>query len=119
VTEVELRHHARDGQRSRYSMLRLVRLALHVLTGFFPQPIQWAGVLLGLLCSTVALAVAVYGVIFWIAEANFPGLTFLASLVLGVLAVQGFILALLGEYVVRIQRDVERRPLYVIDEVLD
>ena len=31
----------------------------------------------------------------------------------------GFILALLGEYVMRIQRDVERRPLYVIDEVLE
>ena len=38
---------------------------------------------------------------------------------LGVLAVQGFILALLGEYVMRIQRDVEQRPLYVIDEVLE
>jgi undecaprenyl-phosphate 4-deoxy-4-formamido-L-arabinose transferase len=119
VAEVELRHQARDGQRSSYSTLRLVRLALHVLTGFFPQPIQWAGVLLGLVCSTVSLAVAIYGVVFWIVEANFPGLTFLASLVVGVLAVQGFILALLGEYVMRIQRDVERRPLYVIDEVLE
>jgi len=43
----------------------------------------------------------------------------LADLVVGVLAVQGFILALLGEYVMRIQRDVEQRPLYVIDEVLE
>jgi len=41
------------------------------------------------------------------------------ALILGVLAVQGFILALLGEYVMRIQRDVEQRPLYVIDEVLE
>ena len=31
------------------------------------------------------------------------------------LAVQGFVLALLGEYVMRIQRDVEQRPLYVIE----
>jgi glycosyltransferase involved in cell wall biosynthesis len=119
VTEVELRHQAREGQRSSYSTLRLVRLALHVLTGFFPQPIQWAGVLLGLLCSVASLAVAIYGVGFWIVQNNFPGLTFLASLVLFVLAVQGFILGLLGEYVMRIQRDVERRPLYVIDEVLE
>jgi glycosyltransferase involved in cell wall biosynthesis len=119
VTEVELRHQAREGQRSSYSTLRLVRLALHVLTGFFPQPIQWAGVLLGLFCSVASLAVAIYGVGFWIVQNNFPGLTFLASLVLFVLAVQGFILGLLGEYVMRIQRDVERRPLYVIDEVLE
>jgi glycosyltransferase involved in cell wall biosynthesis len=119
VTEVDLRHQAREGQRSSYSTLRLVRLALHVLTGFFPQPIQWAGVLLGLFCSAASLAVTAYGIGFWIVENDFPGLTFLASLVLFVLAVQGFILGLLGEYVMRIQRDVERRPLYVIDEVLE
>ena len=38
---------------------------------------------------------------------------------LGVLAVQGVMLGLLGEYVIRIQRDVERRPLYVIQEILE
>jgi hypothetical protein len=58
-------------------------------------------------------------VVFWAIESNFPGLAFLSSLVLGVLAVQGLILGLLGEYVIRIQRDVERRPLYVIQEMLE
>ena len=98
--------------------LRLIRLAAHVLTGFFPQPIQWAGVLLAGLCGVATVAVAPTASCFWIAEYNFPGPTFLAALILFVLAVQGLILALLGEYVVRIQRDVEERPLYVIDEVL-
>ena len=32
-----------------------------------------------------------------------------------VLGIQGFILALIGEYLGRIQRDVEGRPLYTID----
>jgi glycosyltransferase involved in cell wall biosynthesis len=116
VCEVELAHRPREG--SRYSTMRLVRLAMHVLVGFFPQPIQWAGVALGAFCGVTALAVTAYGLIFWIAESNFPGKLFLAALVIGVLAVQGFILALLGEYVVRIQRDVERRPLYVIEKEL-
>jgi hypothetical protein len=57
--------------------------------------------------------------VFWVVESNFPGLTFLGALVLGVLAVQGVMLGLLGEYVIRIQRDVERRPLYVIQEILE
>jgi hypothetical protein len=35
-----------------------------------------------------------------------------------VLAVQGFILALVGEYLGRIQRDVEGRPLYTVDREL-
>jgi glycosyltransferase involved in cell wall biosynthesis len=117
VVEVDLVNH--PSEHSKYSRIRLIRLALHVLTGFWPQPIQWAGLVLGLVCGVTSLAVASYGVAFWVIESNFPGLLFLASLVLGVLAVQGLILALLGEYVIRIQRDVERRPLYVIQEILE
>ena len=50
VVEVDVGHAPRQG-RSRYSPLRLTRLALHVLAGFWPQPIQWIGVALGLVCS--------------------------------------------------------------------
>src|SRR5262245_40895275 len=46
VVEVDLEHRARQDH-SRYSPLRLTRLALHVLAGFWPQPIQWAGVVIG------------------------------------------------------------------------
>ena len=49
---------------------------------------------------------------------DFPGLLFLAGLVLGVLGLQGFILALVGEYLARIQRDVEGRPLYTVEREL-
>jgi undecaprenyl-phosphate 4-deoxy-4-formamido-L-arabinose transferase len=118
AVEVDLDHRAREG-RSRYGPLRLTRLALHVLAGFWPQPIQWAGVLIGLVCSLLAVAVGVWGVVIWAVRDDFPGLLFLAGLVLGVLAVQGFILALVGEYLGRIQRDVEGRPLYTIDQELD
>ncbi|MGH3041009.1 MAG: hypothetical protein ACRDNG_04595, partial [Gaiellaceae bacterium] len=117
VVEVDLTHRAREGT-SRYSPLRLTRLALHVLAGFWPQPIQWAGVLIGLICGLLTVVVAVWGLVVWIARADFPGLLFLGGLVLGVLAVQGFILALVGEYLGRIQRDVEGRPLYTIDREL-
>ena len=118
VVEVELDHRAREGS-SRYSPLRLTRLALHVLAGFWPQPIQWAGVLLGTLCGTLAMVVGVWATVVWVANGNFPGPLYLGGLVLGVLAVQGFILALVGEYLGRIQRDVEGRPLYTIDSELE
>ena len=117
VVEVDLAHQARADS-SRYSPFRLIRLALHVLAGFWPQPIQWAGVVIGSICALLTLAVAVWGIVFWVAKGDFPGLLFLGGLVLGVLAVQGFILALVGEYLGRIQRDVEGRPLYTIGEEL-
>ena len=106
VIEVDVGHAARQGA-SRYSPLRLTRLALHVLAGFWPQPIQTAGIVLG-----------VYGLVYWIANDDFPGPLFLGALVVAVLGVQGFILALVGEHLGRIQRVVEHRPLYLVDKEL-
>jgi undecaprenyl-phosphate 4-deoxy-4-formamido-L-arabinose transferase len=117
VVEVDVAHSPREGP-SRYSPLRLTRLALHVLAGFWPQPIQWTGVLLGAFCSIAAATVAVWGVVYWAARGDFPGSLFLAGLVLLVLGIQGFILALVGEYLGRIQREVEGRPIYAIEREL-
>ena len=117
VVEVDVAHAPRQG-RSRYSPLRLTRLALHVLAGFWPQPIQWIGVALGAVCTLLALALGGYGIGYWIDNSNFPGPLFGGVAVLFVLGIQGFILALVGEYLGRIQREVEGRPLYTIDKEL-
>jgi undecaprenyl-phosphate 4-deoxy-4-formamido-L-arabinose transferase len=117
VVEVDVGHAARSDS-SRYSPLRLVRTALSVLAGFWPQPIQWIGLALGAICTLVATALACYGVVYWIDRSDFPGPLFGGVLILFVLGVQGFILALVGEYLGRIQRDVSGRPLYTIDREL-
>ncbi len=117
VVEVDVQHAPRQGS-SRYSPLRLTRLALHVLAGFWPQPIQWIGVTLGIVCSLAAFALGVFGIAYWIGEDDFPGPLFGGAAIVFVLGVQGFILALVGEYLGRIQRDVEGRPLYTIEREL-
>ena len=118
VVEVDVAHGPR-ADRSRYGPVRLVRLALHVVAGFWPRPIQWIGLLLGALCGILSLGVAIWGLAYWIAEADFAGFLFLAGLVLLVLGIQGFILALVGEYLGRIRRDVEGWPLYVVDKEVE
>ncbi len=117
VVEVDVAHAPRQGA-SRYTPFRLVRLALHVLAGFWPQPIQWVGVGLGIICTLLATGLGAYGIAFWIDEANFPGPLFGGVAVLFVLGIQGFIPALVGEYLGRIQREVEGRPLYTIEKEL-
>jgi undecaprenyl-phosphate 4-deoxy-4-formamido-L-arabinose transferase len=117
VVEVDVAHAPRRGP-SRYTPLRLTRLALHVLAGFWPQPIQWIGIALGVLCTLAALILGVYAVGFWIQNSDFPGPLFGGVGVIFVLGMQGFILALVGEYLARIQRDVEGRPLYTIEREL-
>jgi undecaprenyl-phosphate 4-deoxy-4-formamido-L-arabinose transferase len=117
VVEVDVSHAPRRGS-SRYSPLRLTRLALHVLAGFWPQPIQWIGIALGIICTILAVALGAYGIVFWVRNSNFPGPLLGGVAVLFVLGIQGFILALVGEYLGRIQRGVENRPLYTIDKEL-
>ena len=117
VEEVDVSH-APSTSGSRYSPLRLVRLALHVVAGFWPQPVQWLGVTLGLICSLAAAALGVYGIVYWIVNSNFPGPLFAGAGIVLVLGIQGFVLALIGESLGRVQRDVEGRPLYTIEEEL-
>jgi undecaprenyl-phosphate 4-deoxy-4-formamido-L-arabinose transferase len=117
VVEVDVGHAPRAGG-SRYSPLRLTRLALHVLAGFWPQPIQWIGIALGISCTVLATALGVYGIWYWIDRSDFPGPLLGGVAVLFVLGIQGFILALVGEYLGRIQREVEGRPLYTIEREL-
>jgi glycosyltransferase involved in cell wall biosynthesis len=117
VTEVDLDHRAR-ADRSRYGMVSLVKLALHVLTGFWAQLVQWLGTILGVLGILTALGVGCWGLVYWITHGNFPGPLFLGGLVLFVLGLQGFLMAVVGENLQRIQRDVEGRPLYYIEREL-
>ena len=117
VVEVDVGHAPRQGA-SRYSPLRLTRLALHVLAGFWPQPIQTAGIVLGTVCTLASAALGIYGLVYWLTHGDFPGPLLLGALVVCVLGVQGFILALVGEYLGRIQRVVEHRPLYLVEREL-
>jgi undecaprenyl-phosphate 4-deoxy-4-formamido-L-arabinose transferase len=117
VEEVDVSH-APSSSGSRYSPVRLVQLALHVVAGFWPQPVQWIGVTLGLVCTVAAGAVGIYGVAYWILNSNFPGPLFAGAGIVLVLGIQGFVLALIGESLGRVQRDVEGRPLYTIEEEL-
>jgi undecaprenyl-phosphate 4-deoxy-4-formamido-L-arabinose transferase len=117
VEEVDVSHAAATSG-SRYSPLRLMRLALHVVAGFWPQPVQWIGVTLGLVCSLAAAALGIYGLVYWIVHSNFPGPLFAGAGIVLVLGIQGFVLALIGESLGRVQRDVEGRPLYTIEEEL-
>ena len=50
---------------------------------------------------------------------NFPGPLFAGTGIVFVLGMEGFILALIGEYLGRIQRDVEGMPLYTVAEELE
>ena len=117
VVEVDVQHAAR-ADKSRYSAMALAKMTLHVLTGFWPGLIQWVGTLVGIVGILASVVVTIWGIDVWIAHDNFPGPKFLGAVVLFILGLQCFLLAAVGEYLQRIQRDVDGRPLYYIDREL-
>ena len=115
VVEVDVGHAAR-ADASRYSPLRLVRTraqrARRLLAA--ADPVDRARArrrLHALRASASGSGASSTGS----TTRTSPGPLFGGVAVLFVLGVQGFILALVGEYLGRIQRDVAGRPLYTID----
>lgn len=118
VTGVEVRHNPRHAGRTSYSVTRQLRLALHALTSFSTTPLRIASVL-GLLTSIGSLLFGTwliarkllygYSVEGW--ASIITSMFFLAG-------IQLFVLGIMGEYIGKTYREVQRRPLYFIRETL-
>ncbi len=108
----------RAAGQSKYRPVRLFRLAYDTLTSFSTYTAQLAS-LFGL--GFAALSVAMMGLTAALAAVgaiSLPGWSWVAGGFLLLWNVQFLFLTMLGEYIVRTHRMAQRRPLYVIDEVI-
>jgi undecaprenyl-phosphate 4-deoxy-4-formamido-L-arabinose transferase len=117
--EIPVAHSERHDGRSKYSLLRLFRLHLDLLTGFSVAPMRllfvtgvlfaFAGLLLG---ATLAFMRILHGP-HWAADGVFT----LFAILFVFVGAQFFALGLIGEYVGRTLGVVRRRPTYVLREL--
>jgi dolichol-phosphate mannosyltransferase len=104
---------------TKYRYGRLLRLAFDTLTAFSTLPAHLITLLAGG-CAALSVVLTTTVLALWLAGVvamegwMWAGLGFLA-----LFNVQFLSLAVLGEYVVRTHRHTQRRPLYVIDAVID
>lgn len=118
VTTVEVMHAERRAGKTKYSVMRQLSLALYALTSFSTTPLRIASVL-GLATSGVSFAAGValvaakftygYPVQGW--ASIITSMFFLAGL-------QMFVLGIIGEYLGKTYKEVQRRPLYFVSEAL-
>jgi undecaprenyl-phosphate 4-deoxy-4-formamido-L-arabinose transferase len=119
VAEIPVAHEAREHGRSRYGLLRLLRLNFDLLTGFSLLPIQVVSVL-GILVSLMGLGFALFlGVRRLLVGPEVEGVFTLFAILFFFVGLHILALGLIGEYVGRIYQEVRRRPRYVISEVLE
>jgi polyisoprenyl-phosphate glycosyltransferase len=116
----------RAAGRSKYTLRKLVRLAVDGVVDFSSKPlrlIMYAGVGLGLFSAATALVVAIQYAADWTIAGYNPrdqrGWTSLMLAVLFLSSAQLFCLGIIGEYVGRLFDEVKRRPVYLVGRTVN
>jgi polyisoprenyl-phosphate glycosyltransferase len=100
-----------------YPFSKMFRLAFDAITGFSIAPLRLASHA-GLLLTGTAILVLIYILGAWAMGKTVQGWTSLMLVVLGLGAVQMFVLGMIGEYLGRLYIEVKRRPLYIVSDVI-
>ena len=124
LTEVETHHRPRRFGRSKYGIARTLRVILDLITvkfllSFATKPIQVFG-LLGLLASGAGILIALYLTVLKLlfgAQIGSRPLFFLGILLI-LVGVQLTVMGLLGEMLVRVYHESQRKPIYMVKRVL-
>jgi glycosyltransferase involved in cell wall biosynthesis len=117
-TGVPVERAERHAGKSKYSLVRLMKLASDGIFAFSIVPIR-AAALLGAAAMVLSLLYAVYSiyvkVVLHVAPKGFTALILMISFLSGVLL---FFLGIIGEYVGRVYEEAKARPIYVIGSVV-
>lgn len=112
---VEIEEAPRTAGKSNYSLYKLIKVSLLVLTNYTTIPLRFASIL-GFIFTALGIIALIYVIFVYFVEGSVPGFSFLASTVIIFSGVQLFALGILGEYLARIFGRSSGRPPYVIHE---
>jgi len=124
VTEVETTHHPRLRGKSKYGISRTVKVMLDLITvkflqSFSTKPIQFFGPL-GLGCGLTGFTLSLYlsarKILFGESIGGRPLL--LLSILLIIVGIQLIGMGLISEMLVRVYHESQKKPIYVIKEIL-
>ena len=118
AAEVEYQRAARAAGETKYTLPRMIALALNGLTSFSTAPLRWS-MYLGFFALILAFACMLF--VFYVTFAMRAGIPGWASILASVLflgGVQLVMLGIIGEYLAGVFSESKKRPLYIIREFL-
>ena len=118
AAEIEYRRAPRAGGKSKYTVLKLVSLALDGVTSFSTAPLRWS-IYMGLTTLALALGYLAY-VLFvtFVHGVETPGWASILASVLFLGGVQLIMLGIIGEYLAGVFTESKKRPPYIVREFL-
>lgn len=116
---VRVRHDARRTGQSGYTVGKLIRHAVNMMTGFSVLPLQLASIV-GFVFSLLGVGILTYVLVrFALYGSTVAGFPFLASIIAIFSGAQLFALGILGEYMARIHLRSLDRPTYTVAETTE
>lgn len=124
VTEVETTHHPRLRGKSKYGISRTIKVVLDLITvkflqSFSTKPIQFFGPL-GVVSACIGFLISLYLTVdklFFGHNVGGRPLLLLGALLI-IVGIQVIGMGLLGEMLVRVYHESQRKPIYVIKKIL-
>jgi polyisoprenyl-phosphate glycosyltransferase len=100
-----------------YPVSKMLRLAFDAITGFSTAPLRFASHA-GLALTGASVLLVIYIAASWLFGRTIAGWTSLMLVVVGLGAVQMFVLGMIGEYLGRLYIEAKKRPLYIVADVI-
>ncbi len=118
-TDVEVAHEERAAGESKYPLSKLIRLNFDLMTGFSLMPLQMFS-MIGMITAIISTAAFIFLAIRRMLHGvDADGVFTLFSFTFMLLGVALFGMGLLGEYIGRIYQQVQSRPRYLIQAILE
>jgi len=115
-TSIEFHRSERKAGRSGYSLSKMIQLAMDAITGFSDKPLSFV-TSLGFFISLFSFFIIVYALYaHFILQRTITGWTSLIISSMFIGGVQLISIGIIGEYISRMNRNIQNRPLYVIED---
>jgi len=104
--------------KSNYTLFKLIKVSLLVLTSYTTAPLRFASII-GFLFTLFGMGLLIGVLVAYFSAGSIPGFPFLASAILIFSGVQLFALGIIGEYLARVFERTGSRPAYTIARTVE
>lgn len=107
----------REAGSSKYTLKKMIKLAVDGITSLSIKPIRIIGAL-GLITCVFSVILAIFSFAGWLMGENIQGYTTTLLVTLLMNGVTLFSLGIIGEYIGKIYMEAKKRPRYIVDSLL-
>lgn len=108
----------RASGQSKYSLYKLILLSAHAVVTFSNVPLR-LGIFLGVVVGLLSFVVGLYSIVMKLMGYVIPGYTTIVVLLSFLLAIQFFILGIIGGYIGVIFNEIKKRPIYIVENEIN